>query len=603
MKPNTSSSPAEPLPQESDDHKYRRVRGKQKDPLTVKALAKIHEKLRDKSQLLKLHLKHYHMKIEAFKRRTSHLQIPKDIYDLYETVCKECSTCANLKDKPSRSKVSGLRSEIFGELLFLDHGDINIGDFTFTFLIVLDACTGLIMGYPAESKGEDETQESLREFLHHMQVSPRKICADSAFMTPKWERFYTTHDISPFQLGAYTPWPNRAEASVRVFKRHIYQLVMDLSKDPIRKVLSIRTLLREACWARNVSCTYGGKTPIELALGRRPPDVVTLENANPGQLSSEPLQPDDVINQVRTKALKSYLEARQSVDLRKDLASSLRFVSGPFSEGEMVWYYQVDGNKIKNGRKIGSWIKAEVRSPQKGSMVIISLGTRVVEVNQSLLRREYDFLEHIDIPLSDTTAQSAPRSVPPSVGVPSPGNSSSSSSSVPPGPEDEVLIEDGSASYAHALWQSITKGKIDFLELFAGSARLSQASSINGLSVGSPIDLRTGFDLNSRKGQQKAMQIILDQKPEIIHMAPLCSPWSPWSNMKDEHTRWEDRKKAMPMVRFCAQVALHQIKHGRKFIIENPKDSAIWKVHCFLDLMALAGVTYGTLDFCAFWDA
>ena len=57
------------------------------------ALEKVHEKLRDKTELWKLHLKHYHMSLQNFKRRTSALQIPKDIYDLYESVVTECPSC------------------------------------------------------------------------------------------------------------------------------------------------------------------------------------------------------------------------------------------------------------------------------------------------------------------------------------------------------------------------------------------------------------------------------------------------------------------------------------------------------------------------------
>ena len=45
---------------------------------------------------------------------------------------------------------------------------------------------------------------------------------------------------------------------------------------------------------------------------------------------------------------------------------------------------------------------------------------------------------------------------------------------------------------------------------------------------------------------------------------------------------------------------MHQIKHGRKFIIENPRDSSLWYVHCFQDLLRMSGVTYGNLEFCAF---
>ena len=96
------------------------------------------------------------------------------------------------------------------------------------------------------------------------------------------------------------------------------------------------------------------------------------------------------------------------------------------------------------------------------------------------------------------------------------------------------------------------------------------------------------------------MDIILKQNPEIVHMAPVCSPWSQLSNSKPEWQRIEDRKRAMPMVRICVQVALHQIKKGRKFIRENPEGSAIWKCYCMEDLFKVPGVTWGVLHQCAF---
>jgi hypothetical protein len=82
-------------------------------------------------------------------------------------------------------------------------------------------------------------------------------------------------------------------------------------------------------------------------------------------------------------------------------------------------------------------------------------------------------------------------------------------------------------------------------------------------------------------------------------MAPKCSAWCMWSTAKGEQQCLADRQRDLPMVRFCAQVALHQLKHGRHFLIENPKDSAIWRVHCFQQLLKQESVTWGNLNFCA----
>ena len=80
------------------------------------ALQRIHDKLQSPTELLKLHLKHYHMTTEQFKRRTSALKLPKEIYDKFDQITKSCDTCSKAKIAPSRAKVSGIRSEVFGEL-------------------------------------------------------------------------------------------------------------------------------------------------------------------------------------------------------------------------------------------------------------------------------------------------------------------------------------------------------------------------------------------------------------------------------------------------------------------------------------------------------
>eukprot|EP00435_Cladocopium_sp_Y103_P010623 s782_g2.t1 len=56
------------------------------------ALQRIHEKLQSPTELLKLHLKHYHMSTEQFKRRTSALKLPKEIYDKNAAITNSCDT-------------------------------------------------------------------------------------------------------------------------------------------------------------------------------------------------------------------------------------------------------------------------------------------------------------------------------------------------------------------------------------------------------------------------------------------------------------------------------------------------------------------------------
>ena len=85
--------------------------------------------------------------------------------------------------------------------------------------------------------------------------------------------------------------------------------------------------------------------------------------------------------------MKSYLEARQRADLRRDIAARLLPTEGPYSPGDRVYYWQVDKSKIKHGVNSGRWYKAGVVS-QEGAICVIDTGTTVLRVNQSKLRKE-----------------------------------------------------------------------------------------------------------------------------------------------------------------------------------------------------------------------
>ena len=212
-----------------------------------------------------------------------------------------------------------MRNEIFGDLLFLDYADFDIevpasageGAAMVTkkvkFLLILDAATTLLMSFAVVDDKSGTGIECLRNYMHNLQVKPKSVCADGNFMSKEWERFYNTHNIKPIPLGPKTPWPNRAESAVRLFKRYLKLLVSEIKERislRLSEYITPNILLREACWARNVTHTHGGKTPLELAFGRRPPDIISWENATLGQLHNDPAPADQIINELRTEAMR-----------------------------------------------------------------------------------------------------------------------------------------------------------------------------------------------------------------------------------------------------------------------------------------------------------
>ena len=142
------------------------------------ALRRIHDKLRDPTELYKLHLKHHHMSLSQFKKRTLALQIPKDIYEAYGELVKKCETCQTVKSAPSRAKTSGLRSDTFGDLTFVDHGEIALpsGLEKLMFIIFYDGATNLVTARAVENQTTKSIISQMTEYFEVYQLTPKVVC-------------------------------------------------------------------------------------------------------------------------------------------------------------------------------------------------------------------------------------------------------------------------------------------------------------------------------------------------------------------------------------------------------------------------------------------
>ena len=65
----------------------------------------------------------------------------------------------------------------------------------------------------------------------------------------------------------------------------------------------------------------------------------------PLQLVSEPSEDEKRDSFIKDEAIKAHLEARQRVDIRRDLAQKLRPSDGPFEAGQSIWYWDRDQSK------------------------------------------------------------------------------------------------------------------------------------------------------------------------------------------------------------------------------------------------------------------
>ena len=496
------------------------------------AYRKMIKRLDDKVELYKLHVKHYHMSPTQFRRRTSMLNLPERIYEKYEDVFNKCRVCSMSVAPPPRAKISGIRASVFGDVVFVDHCEIELKKKKYVVLLVLDGATNLLWATAQNSLDKKETLTHLRLWNEQNNcIRPKAIVGDEAFFSDEFLEYYKFHGIKDLPCGPRTPWPNRAETAVRLFKKQWTIMAMSLEGDERFNGVTIRQAVKMTAWARNTQLTISGYSPLEIATGRRPPDLFDVETANPEQLTSEPPEEDVSTLALQRLALRAHQEARQAADLRHDMARRTMPSDGPYKQGDEVFYWHQDSSKFKDK---GKWIRGKVLS-QEGAMVHLHTNKAVIRVNQSKVRRDHDEWHDVSIPNLDETKEE----------IKDEGDLKR---------EDHNLLCEGCLG-EQAFW-FYDDQKCDVLELFGSSSGYSWMMARKGVKVGQPIDHKHGSNLNTAYGQAEAWKKIMKMDPEIIF---INNP-SPQSARK-------------MVFRFCFDVITWQCKRNKKFIVTCPEGS------------------------------
>ena len=204
-------------------------------------------------------------------------------------------------------------------------------------LLVLDGASNLLWATAQTSLRNKETIQALRLWTDENHCLPEAI---AAFFQEDFLTSYRTHGIKECPCGSRTPWPNRAESAVRLFKRQWQIMSKNLEGDRFRGV-TVREAVKRTVWARNIQLTVSGYSPLEIATGRRPPDLLDIETSDPAQLSVDPLPEDRTQQELQRLALKAHQQARQAADLRHDMAQRTMPSDGPYKPGDKVFCLDV----------------------------------------------------------------------------------------------------------------------------------------------------------------------------------------------------------------------------------------------------------------------
>ena len=207
--------------------------------------------------------------------------------------------------------------------------------------------------------------------------------------------------------------------------------------------------------------------------------------------------------QLQRVALKAHQEARQAMDLRKDLARRVIPSDGPYSPGDKVLVWMKDESKKKSE---GIWVRGKVVS-QEGAMVLVHIRKSVLRVNQSKVRRDHDPWHDVAAPLNPEPA------------VPQGGEAAGSRDGAP---EHSHLCSGYQCKccFEHEIcFRTFTSRKSDFVEISATTSGLTACIARSGLLPGEPILASTWDKKKIMQSFAQAWQNMVENEPRhvIIH--------------------------------------------------------------------------------------
>ena len=104
----------------------------------------------------------------------------------------------------NHKRISGVRAEDFGDVVFMDHCKIKHTARKHQLFLVLDGATSLLWGATQQEGTEPVTQDLSREWMHIHSCKPKWVVADVAFFTPSWMTFWKTHGVKTMPTGRAT---------------------------------------------------------------------------------------------------------------------------------------------------------------------------------------------------------------------------------------------------------------------------------------------------------------------------------------------------------------------------------------------------------------
>ena len=93
------------------------------------------------------------------------------------------------------------------------------------------------------------------------------------------------HGITPYPCGPRAPWHRRSIVQTNMGDHGVAKALDD---EGHAERVTVRQAVKKVAWARKCQLTISCYSPLEIATGRRPPDLFHVETSTPRLLTAEP---------------------------------------------------------------------------------------------------------------------------------------------------------------------------------------------------------------------------------------------------------------------------------------------------------------------------
>ena len=134
---------------------------------------------------------------------------------------------------------------------------------------------------------------------------------------------------------------------------------------------------------------------------------------------------------------------------------------------------------------------------------------------------------------------------------------------------------------------NIAKGQWDLWEWWAGTGNMTKTAHVDcQLVCGPPVTRETGWELSLPHHQLALLHLLDTHKPLILYAGPTCAPWSQANTTMEPELKALVRQLEENVFSFYASACRKQVREGRDYVFEQPRNSALLKTSTAVSLAA-----------------